>query len=75
MKNLNGKTLLRGDAVIAVVGGTVQVGTVAAFYDRTGQIRITGYPINLMASETVLAQDAWNAFAQPLLDKQRAECL
>jgi hypothetical protein len=52
---------------------SVQVGNIVEFYDRSNQVRITGYPIRINAADTVLAQDAWNALAPDLLKKRDDE--
>jgi len=73
MKNLNGKDLMRGDLVLlAAPDGTVIGGAIHQFYDRNEAVRIAGYPFQVPAKDTVLASDAFNAFAAPLL-KARAE--
>lgn len=73
MKNLNGKELMRGDSVLlAAPDNTVVVGQIHQFYDRNDAIRVSGYPFQVPAKDTVLAQDAWNAFAVPLI-KAREE--
>ncbi len=73
MKNLNGKELMRGDTVlVAAPDGSVMAGPIHQFYDRNDSIRIAGYPFQVPACDTVLAQDAFDAFAKPLLEA-RAE--
>lgn len=73
MKNLSGKELMRNDMVIAPVGNGVVIGYIQQFYDRPNCIRISGYPIMIPAADTVLAEDAWKTFGQPLLDKRKAD--
>lgn len=73
MKNLNGKELMRGDLVLlAAPDGSVMGGQIHQFYDRNDTLRIAGYPFQVAAKDTVLAQDAFEAFAVPLL-KERDE--
>jgi len=73
MKNLNGKELMRGDVVLyQAPDGQVIAGAIHEFYDRTEQVRLGGYPLRVPAGETVLASDAFEALATPLL-KARAE--
>lgn len=68
MKNLNGKELMRGDTVLlAAPDGSVVAGQIHQFYDRNDSIRIAGYPFQVPAKDTVLAQDAFECFAVPLL--------
>ena len=69
MKNLNGKELMRGDKVLtAAPDGTVMIGEVHQFYDRNDAVRISNYPFQVPARDTVLAQDAYDAFAKPLIE-------
>lgn len=71
MKSLNGKELKRGDAVIFQVGvgdqSVVMVGNIQQFDDRHGLIRVSGYALPIKADGVVLASDAWEDFAAPLL--------
>jgi len=54
---------MRGDAVVAPDGqGGAVVGTVHELYDRTSQLRISGYPLRVYAADAVLASDALAAF-------------
>lgn len=72
MKNLNGKELMRGDVVLHSTPDGVIAGAIHEFYDRSSQIRIGGYPLRVAAEETVLASEAFNAFATPLLAAREA---
>ena len=72
MKNLNGKDLMRGDDVIALHNGAILSGRVFEFYDRSEEVRISGFALPIKAHDTLLAADAWEAFATPLL-KAREE--
>jgi hypothetical protein len=71
MKNLSGKTLMRGDFILAEIAPQViQGGPIQQFYDRSNQVRFGGYPIAVDAGKTVLAADAFEAYARPMLKKQ-----
>jgi len=61
MKYLNGKLVMRGDAVIAAIDdkGTVVAGEVHEVYDRDNSIRIKGYALRVQAATAVLAADAY----------------
>jgi hypothetical protein len=72
MKNLNGKELMRGDVVLHATADGIVAGAIHQFYDRNDAVRIAGYPFQVPAKDTVLAQDAFNTFAVPLL-KERDE--
>lgn len=73
MKYLDGKEVLRGDAVIAPVdnGKSVVCGTVHEIYERVEKVRITGYALMVDAKDCVLAQEAFNAYAGPLLKARK----
>lgn len=69
MKYLDDKEVMRGDAVIAATadGQSVVCGTVHEIYERTNQVRITGYALRVEAEDCVLAQEAFDAYTKPLL--------
>jgi hypothetical protein len=74
MKNLSGKTLMRGDFILVeIVPQVIQGGPIQQFYDRANQVRFGGYPIPVDAGKTVLASDAFEAYARPMLKKQEDE--
>jgi ribosomal protein L24 len=72
MKNLSGKELMRGDAVLVKVGEEVIVGIVHEFYDRSNQVRVSGYNIRVNAADCYFAKDAWEAGAAPIIAKAAA---
>ena len=61
MTTLNGKEIKRGDYLLANIGGQVLAGPAHEFYDRIGTLRFGGYALQVKASDTVLASDAWDA--------------
>ena len=64
MKNLQGIELKRGDQIIAPGDGvSVIMGNIVEFYDRNNQVRVSGYPLRVEASKTVLAKDAYDLIA------------
>ena len=77
MKNLNGKELKRGDAVIFQVGvgdqTVTMVGNVHQFDERHLLLRVSGYALPIKADSVVLAEDAWNAFAAPIIAQNKAK--
>ena len=66
MKTLNGKELMRGDVVLHSTPDGVIAGAIHEFYDRSNQVRISGYPLRVPAADTVLAADAYKAIVGTL---------
>jgi hypothetical protein len=62
MTSINGKELMRGDAVIFQVEDQVMVGNIQQFNDRGNVVRISSYPLYVPANKIVLAKDALEAF-------------
>jgi hypothetical protein len=75
MKYLNGKDALKGDAVVTLVGKEkfAVAGVVHELYERNQQVRVSGYNLPVLASDCVLASDAYDALAAPILAKRKAD--
>ena len=75
MKYLDDKTAMKGDAVLFQAPGTdfVHAGNVHELYDRTEDMRVTGYALRVPANICVLAQSAWEAYSKPLLEAKAKE--
>lgn len=67
MKNLQGKDIKRGQHVIAKISdGIYEAGIIHQLYDRTNQVRISGYALTVPANKLVDAGDAWEAVAKTI---------
>lgn len=69
---------MRGDLVIAAVpSGTEEVviiaGNIHEFYDRVNQVRIGGFPLRIPAGDCVLAKDCYDAYAAPIVAKNKSD--
>ena len=76
MKTLDGKDIKRGHQVLAPGDKDfVIMGTVHELYDnvKPPELRVGGYGLRIKAEDTVLAIDAFNAYAGPLLAKRAEE--
>ena len=76
MKTLDGKDIKRGHQILAAGDKDfVIMGTVHELYDnvKPPELRVGGYGLRIKAEDTVLAIDAFNAYAAPLLEKRAAE--
>lgn len=72
-KYLNGKTVLKNDAVVYVTPkpeSQAIVGHVHQIYERDSLILITGYPLRVPAGQVLLAQDAYATTAAPIRQAQ-----
>ena len=70
MKYLNDAEVMRGDDVLALTpDGFAVVGKVHEIVDRNQTIRISGYPIQVKAADTLLATYAYKTAAKPLLEQ------
>lgn len=75
MKYLNGKVAMKRDTVLFETPGPdsiVMAGNVSDFMDRTSHLRVSGYPLPVLAADALLASDCYLAVAEPL-KKARAE--
>ena len=76
MKYLNGKVAMKGDAVVYITpkpDSFTVVGTVGELYERNGNVRINGYPLQVPSYQCVLAADAFEALSGQVLADAAAE--
>lgn len=66
---------MKGDVVLFETPGPdsmVLAGNVASFMERTEHVRISGYPLPVLAGDCLLASDCFSAVAGPIREAEQA---